>query len=140
MIYRITNLKTEKVGPKLWKLTGPLMFATPSGMLSVPTGFITDGASSPQIFYMLCAPMSGRHAEAAVLHDYLYSRDSSARITKEQADKIFYRAMLDNGTSKATACLIYKAVSVAGGSSFKKMYSNEKLEAFLKKEAESGRN
>jgi len=71
--------------------------------------------------------MSGPEAEAAVLHDWLYSRDSGPGLSRKQADQIFYDAMVGNGTNKVRAKAIYWGVRMGGGSSFKKCYSIDKV-------------
>ena len=129
MIFRITNLETEKIDHKLWRLTGPLTFGTPQGLITVPKNFITDGASAPWMAWSLCPPMGGAHAEAAVLHDYLYSFDSmgSVVISRKTADQYFLEGMIDNGTNKARAKAIYLSVRMGGGKSFKTCHSIDKI-------------
>jgi len=141
MTTRITNLESEKIGPQLWRLTRPLIFRLiPAKLikdiklfnnlikeLKVPANFITDGASCPKILWAFCSPMTGPQAEAAVLHDWLYSRDSGAICKRKQADKIFYNAMLDGGTSKLKARLIYHGVRIGGRGSWKKCKSKDKI-------------
>lgn len=123
---RITNLETEKIGDQLWRVTSPLVFS--ELYKGVPEGFVTDGASCPKILWALCAPMSGPQAEAAILHDYLYSKDSRYVYTlRKQADKIFLDAMLADGTPKWKAHLIYWGVRLGGGKSFKACHSKDKL-------------
>lgn len=129
-IRRLTNLETEKIDHKLWRVTKPLVFQ--KGTLDwtttvVPAGFITDGASAPWMAYSLCPPMGGAHAEAAVLHDWYYSLDSGD-IGRKTADSIFYHAMISNGTSVARAKAIYLSVRMGGSASFKKCHSIDKIE------------
>ena len=71
--------------------------------------------------------MSGPQVEAAVLHDYLYSKDCTLPYNRKQADDMFYQAMISNGTSKARACLIYRGVRIGGTSSWKKCHSLDKI-------------
>lgn len=58
-------------------------------VITVPTGYVTDLASVPRIFWNIVPP-HGKYAKAAIVHDYLYSR---AIKTKDYADNIFYEAM-----------------------------------------------
>lgn len=58
-------------------------------LLIVPKGFITDGASIPQIFWNILSPW-GNYAKAAVLHDWLYAKQD---MTKLECDNIFLEAM-----------------------------------------------
>lgn len=127
-IFKLTNLFTEKIYRKLWRLTKPLTYGTPLGLVSVPVDFITDGASCPTILYNLCAPMTGAHAEAAVLHDFLYSKDSNGifLVNRKTADKYFYAAMRANGTRYWRAKSIYLGVRAGGSKSYKACFSKDK--------------
>ena len=126
---RITNLDTEKIDHLLWRLDKPLTFGTGIGLVSVPKNFITDGASCPRILWTLCSPMSGPQAEAAVLHDFLYSKDSNniCNVSRKLADQLFYDAMVSNGTGKARAKAIYWGVRAGGSGSYKSCFSIEKV-------------
>jgi len=126
-IIRITNLDSEKIGPNLWRLNKPLLFGLPNGVITVPKNFITDGASRPQSMASICNRMSGHEAEAAVLHDYLYSKDSNLGFSRKQADELFRDAMLDAGLSKWKVKLIYLGVRAGGKSSYKKLHSLDKV-------------
>ncbi|MGT3199083.1 DUF1353 domain-containing protein, partial [Yersinia enterocolitica] len=61
----------------------------PDDVIKVPTGYVTDLASVPRVFWALFPP-HGRYAKAAIIHDYLY--DNALR-TKKEADKIFLDGM-----------------------------------------------
>lgn len=126
-IIRISNLDSEKIGPNLWRLNRPLLFGLPHGVITVPKNFITDGASRPQSMASICNRMSGHEAEAAVLHDYLYSKDSNLGFSRKQADVIFRDAMLDGGVKPWKAKLIYLGVRAGGKASFKKLHSIDKV-------------
>jgi len=127
MIIRISNLETEKIGHKLWRLKRPLLFGLPHGVITVPRNFITDGASCPKILWSLCAPMSGPQVEGAVLHDFLYSMDSDLGFSRKQADEMFRDTMLAEGTPKWRAQLIYRGVRLGGSKSWKAKHSIEKI-------------
>lgn len=127
---RITNLDTEKIDAVLWRLNKPLTFATHLGLISVPKNFISDGASCPQILWSLCSPMSGLQAEAALLHDFLYSKDSDVLgllINRKIVDKMFLDAMIADGTNKVRAKTIYYGVRIGGSKSYKAIFSIDKI-------------
>jgi len=124
---RVTRLDTEKIGPVLWKLNRPLLYATKSGMMHIPKGFVTDGASCPQILWAFCSPMSGNQAEAAVLHDYLYSRDSGTGLSRKEADQMFKNSMLNEGVSPLKSAIIYSGVRIGGKKSWKVKFSKDKV-------------
>ncbi len=121
-------LKTVKIGPQLWKLTSPMIIHVKGVTYTVPTDFITDGASVPRPLWRIAPPMTGRHAEAAVLHDYLYSLDCKLYSTTshEVADRIFLAAMKGMGTSLFVRSLIFAGVYAFGFPAFKRCYSKEK--------------
>jgi hypothetical protein len=86
----------------------------PLPMVQVPKGFVTDLASIPRAFWSLLRP-DGEYVYAAIIHDYLYWTQKTSR---EDADLIFRLAMKDFEVDAATAITIYKAVRLAGGSSW----------------------
>jgi hypothetical protein len=82
--------------------------------VDVPTGFVTDLASIPQIFYSLLRP-DGNYAFAAIVHDYLYWTQPCPRAT---ADEILKFGMQDLGVGTATIATIYSGVRVGGQSAW----------------------
>lgn len=72
----------------------------------VPTGFVTDLASVPRVFWQLL-PRDGRYMPAAIVHDYLYWQQ---QVSKDAADSIFKSAMQDLNVRSATVALIYAGV------------------------------
>lgn len=84
--------------------------------VEVPDGFVTDLASIPRIFWQVLKPQ-GRHAYAAVVHDYLYWEQDRSR---EEADLIFMIAMQDSKVNRATVKLLYTAVRRFGKDAWEK--------------------
>jgi len=128
---RVTPLCTEKIGPNLWILTAPLVFvytteARNTRTYTIPKGFITDGASTPRFLWSICPPMGGRTAEAAVLHDWFYSKTCSITATRPYADEMFLAAMIANGVSWRRRQAVYRGVRIGGWASFRKLYCTEK--------------
>lgn len=76
-------------------------------ILTVPKGFITDGASIPQIFWNLGLSPWGDYAKAAVLHDWLYAKQEFTRL---ETDNVFLEAMLALKVNGFKANLMYKMV------------------------------
>lgn len=85
--------------------------------VTVPTGFITDGASVPRIFWSWIPPL-GDYGQAAVLHDYLRricvykleGSDVEYLATTKEADKLFLEAMEILKVSKFKRKVMYLAV------------------------------
>lgn len=102
---------------RMFRLIGPFTCYSSYGTITVPAGFITDGASIPRVFWTLLMPF-GPYFAAAIIHDYLYS-DLNMRFTREQSDLIFKEAMFNLGLDWPRREAIYRAVRAFGGRSFK---------------------
>lgn len=83
--------------------------------VEVPTGFVTDFASIPDVLFSVLRA-DGEYAYAAVVHDYLYWTQERPR---EEADEIFRLAMQDLQVGAVTITAIYQAVRTFGGSAWK---------------------
>jgi uncharacterized protein DUF1353 len=83
--------------------------------VDVPTGFVTDFASIPRLFWSMLRP-DGEYAYAAVIHDFLYWTQTRSR---EEADSIFLLAMKDFDIAEVTVTTIYDAVRIGGGKAWK---------------------
>lgn len=83
--------------------------------VSIPAGYLTDGASVPQIFWSII-PRWGAYGQAAVVHDFLCEYLSITvdgkpqRITREEADDILLEAMHVLEVPEFTAHTIEAAV------------------------------
>lgn len=91
--------------------------STRHGEIAVPSGFLTDGASVPRIFWSLFSPF-GDYFRAALVHDYLYS-PGNRKFSRRESDRIFLDAMEDAGVSWIKRQTIYRAVRLGGRSSFR---------------------
>lgn len=109
-------------GPdRVFRLTHYFRYIGSRGTITVPTGFLTDGASIPRVFWNLLDPW-GPYFHAALVHDYLYSLASDAhhRHDRKTCDIIFKEAMFNLGVPWHTRETIYRAVRLFGWRSFKK--------------------
>lgn len=120
-----SELIVKSITPTKWQLTGDFFYYfnesdKEKGIL-IPRNFITDFASSPRLLWSLVPP-TGRYTKAAVLHDYLYSKDEELElnISRKQADKIFLNAMQVLGVKKWRAYAMYFAVRIFGFKAYKK--------------------
>jgi hypothetical protein len=96
-------------------------FPSVAGTIVVPAGFETDGYSIPRIFWGLLQPY-GQPIEAAVVHDYLYSRASGVlhpHLTRAEIDSIFLECMELTKVPAMKRRLIYWAVRIGGGAAFR---------------------
>lgn len=79
--------------------------------ITVPAGFLTDFASIPTWARAIVPPF-GRHAKAAVLHDWLYAIGEPGR--KEVADNVFDHAMHELEVETWARELMVGAVRIGG--------------------------
>ncbi len=89
-------LKLSRFREPIYFLLAPISWTpnpgqTGSETVTAPTGFVTDLASIPAVFYSLLRP-DGEYAYAAIIHDYLYWTQTRSR---DEADDIFNLAMED---------------------------------------------
>ncbi|MEE4208565.1 MAG: DUF1353 domain-containing protein [Parvularcula sp.] len=85
-------------------------------IIPVSQRFVTDFASIPKPLSWLISPF-GEHAEAAILHDWLYAVGESVG-DRKSADVAFYIAMKRSGVPKWRRNLMYAATRLGGNSAF----------------------
>ena len=95
-----------------WIVKEPLIYEVgiSHDSVTVPRGFVTDFATIPPILQSLIQ-QNGPHLLPAVIHDYLYWKQSC---TRDQADQIFLLAMMENKVSTTERTAMYQAVRAAG--------------------------
>jgi hypothetical protein len=108
---------------RIFKLTQSVRVRTlDKGPITIPADFPTDGASIPKLFWSILYPF-GPYFPAALLHDFLYSRESNKfyhKIRRADADKLFLEAMEAVGVDFLTRQTIYIAVRAFGKTCYKK--------------------
>ena len=112
---------------RIFQLTEPFRYLSSIGTITIPKGFFTDGASVPRIFWNIFSPW-GSYFSAALVHDFLYSKDSSDTFPVDDrlvADKIFKEAMFNAGVGWVTRETVYRAVRLGGWASYKKKFSKD---------------
>jgi hypothetical protein len=92
-------------------------FSKKHGLITVPSGFVSDGASVPRVFWSIFPPF-GKYFKAAIIHDYLYSSENNA-FNRVKSDYIFLEAMKETNVSFIIRYVIYNAVRIGGGIHFK---------------------
>jgi len=112
------------LGSRKWELVDTFTYHVGelgSGtVVTVPCGFITDGASVPRLFWALLDPW-GRWAKAAIIHDYLYLDRAvycgsvRSSITRAEADEVFIEAMAVSRVGWLARHTMYWAVRLFGG-------------------------
>lgn len=104
-------------GSRVFMLMRRFRYISSFGIIEVPLGALTDGASIPRAFWAIFEPF-GEYFGAAVIHDYLYSR-ANHEFTRDEADYIFAEAMYNVGVPWPTRQVIWAAVRLFGKKSFK---------------------
>lgn len=99
-------MKLKRLSSNKWQLLEPWSYSN----LTIPEGFITDGASVPRLFWWIASP-SGDLFEASVVHDYMYSNSINS---KRDADKMFKIVANYYGANKLRIFLAYNMVKIFG--------------------------
>jgi hypothetical protein len=88
------EIKLEKITADTWRLIEPYTYNSDTGrQIHIPSGFVTDGASSP-IF--LIQRIGGHYTTAAIVHDFLYT---TAALPRVEADAILFEIMSKTGVN-----------------------------------------
>jgi hypothetical protein len=106
-------------GSRHYRLDADFRYSSSKGIITVPKGFITDGASVPRAFWSIFPPF-GASFYAAVIHDWLYSKKSNHSFTRAQCDEIFKEAMFNTNMTWVSRGLIYRSVRAFGWKFYKK--------------------
>lgn len=75
----------------------------------VPSGFISDGATVPRIFWPVFPPI-GRYLKATLVHDYYLTQG----FRRYQCDRWFRECLIDLGISPWRVSFMYGAVRFYG--------------------------
>jgi hypothetical protein len=82
---QVEHIKPEKWrDPVLWKLL--VEYKSANGNVTVPEGFITDGASVPRILTPIF-PRTGRYFGAAIVHDYIIVEEDNWKKANKEFDE-----------------------------------------------------
>lgn len=104
-------------GSALFKVTKPYRYHSSKGMITIPAGFTTDGASIPRVFWSILSPY-GEYFPAALVHDFLYS-PNNIWFNRKESDQLFLEAMYNIGIGWPMRGTIYSAVRSFGWRSFR---------------------
>lgn len=106
-------------GEDIFTLTRKLIVNFRGTVITVPTGFSSDGASVPRFFWRTVFPPLQREAlRAAITHDYLY-RENPFGLTRKEADTLFLILMLWDGVRPDRAYCAYIGVRLFGRKSWR---------------------
>jgi hypothetical protein len=111
--------RLETLGPSQWRTLDPFLIVTDAGCtITVPAGFLTDGASAP--FRKLITSWGGHYSAPALIHDYLYDclnrgQPCPCARTRADADRIFLQLMKRSGVALLVRLGMWIAVRIGGG-------------------------
>lgn len=94
--------------------------------LEVPAGFVSDFASVPFPLDRIISPF-GWHAEAAIVHDWLYAIGEPGN--RRFADQLFFELMKEKGVNPYRRAIMYTAVRIGGSRAYTN--SNEWYGSFV---------
>lgn len=98
-------------------LTRFRFYSEKHGLIEVPAGTYTDGASIPRVFWNILSPF-GLYFNAALPHDYLYSPENTNH-NRKASDEILLEGMVVLGVNPIRRFVIYRAVRLFGWRSFR---------------------
>lgn len=107
------DLNGRRQGRRVGVLVQDWLYCYPptGDVFLVPRGYETDFASIPPLAQGLINPF-GNHAEAAVVHDWLYAVGEKDR--RKEADDIFRFAMKEGGVNLVRRNVMHRAVRTGG--------------------------
>jgi hypothetical protein len=91
----LNNPAFRVIGKNQNQLESDLIYASDSGELYVvPANFVTDWASIPRVFWLVCSPLDEARL-AGTLHDWLYSLKGEApyNLSRKECDDLFKEAL-----------------------------------------------
>jgi hypothetical protein len=104
------------LGRDHWRVLTPFSYKIADGeWVTIPAGYLTDGASVPKVFWNIIPPW-GAYGQAAVVHDILCEyltivKDGApVRIDRSRCDEILNEAMYALGVPDGKRMMIYTAV------------------------------
>lgn len=102
-----------------WQLDADLTVVAAGYAITVPKGFVSDGASIPRICWPFISPFEDS-VVAPFVHDFLYSNagliDLKTRVTRNVVDRIFYDLMKQENVWWWRRWVSFRAVRLFGTS------------------------
>ena len=83
-------------------------------VITVPAGFVFDGATIPMVFGQLFQRAEPCSINAACLHDWLYIHKDDYDFTRAEADKMFREACIACNTPERKAWCMYIGIRLGG--------------------------
>ena len=113
-----SDLIFEYIDGHTWKLYVDFTWKFEDGtILLVPEGFVSDKHSAPRLFWSLVPPTE--YAEAAIVHDWLYSKNET-KWSRKESDEMYLEMLRVLGAGFVRRYTMYYAVRLFGGRAWKK--------------------
>jgi len=114
-----TPLMVMPLADGTWKLLEQFQFYTRNAdyIITVPAGFETDFGSIPRPLWMLWPPYHPSYGKAAVIHDYLYTKqahETGYPFTRRWADQQFLEGMRVLGANWLRRGILFGMVRLWG--------------------------
>lgn len=113
---RYDKKASDLLGADYWRVVSPFSYMIkPDHWVSVPAGYLTDGASVPKLFWNIIPPW-GLYGQAAVVHDILCEyltivvNGLPVAISRAQCDEVLNESMRYLGVPTWKRLSIYYAV------------------------------
>jgi len=103
---------TPVPGKNEYRVVKDYYYTSDYGLVVVPRGFLSDGASIPLVFQgLIYTPFHPDVISASVVHDWLFANH---QLDFHQANDVFRSILEANGVSPAKVAVMYKAVEGFG--------------------------
>ncbi|MFW9821364.1 MAG: DUF1353 domain-containing protein [Candidatus Thorarchaeota archaeon] len=107
-----------------WELQEEITYITDNKeYINIPTGFITDFASVPRLFWNIIPPW-GKYGKAAIVHDYIYKK---LLFTRAYCDKLFLLIMKELKVPLWKRLTMYRAVRLGGWIPYNRYKKKEQI-------------
>lgn len=114
-VWLLTEPTIQRAGAGRYQLVTPFEARVNGLAVSVPAGFVTDGASVPALFWLLVSnPYAPSSLRAAILHDALCRSHGMGQLSSATVHAAFYVALLAEGCAPLRAWAMYQAVRWCG--------------------------
>lgn len=98
--------------------------------VTVPMGFVTDGASIPRFLWRVCGhPFEAPRIYAAIRHDWHYS-GGDPKVSRKEADRQYREDLMALGVGRVSAYVEWAAIRLCGRSHWQGAFKKTALGYF----------
>lgn len=114
--YLSRNLTLDRIPKTGWRTREEVKYYNDDVSVTVPKNTFTDLASIPKALRWFVSNDDYRVIRPAIVHDftYAYHRVDSGKISRSQADILFYEMLVHEGMSQFKARLMWLGVRAGG--------------------------